>query len=300
MHDEKFLAWPPSPQLAMAIFPYIRSAYYNFWREFLYPYEVNLNRRILGLPPLEPQQNEQQGANNRRGGQRNGEGGVMGFLQGILDALDPDDEEQGGDDPAQQIRIAHEQVEDGEDGEGGNGGGVVLEVVIEEIQDDDDWGADEAAPEPAAQPQNEEAAQDEGAAPEAPAGNDAAAAPPQNHEVPQAPPARRPGLGSILSGMSNAIVSALILPGISFAMGEFLRLALPRPWTQLQSRSSWYRPGGVLGRPGLLQQQWGRSLVGGCLFVVMKDAIRLYSKYRKVASMGQRRVKNVDRRRGHK
>ncbi len=41
---------------------------------------------------------------------------------------------------------------------------------------------------------------------------------------------------------------------------------------------------------GLLQQKWGRSVVGGCLFVVLKDAITLYCKWRRAKNQGKRKV----------
>ncbi|KAF5003246.1 hypothetical protein FDECE_10204 [Fusarium decemcellulare] len=317
MHDDTFLTWPPSPQLAMAMFPYVRSAYLNFWREFVFPYEVSLNRQIMGLPPIEPRQ--EQPAPERQPEQRNGEGGVVGFLNGLIEALEVDDgDDDHNDDGGRQLRV----VEDGGEGEDG---GVVLELVIEEVEefpeeDEDDWEErrpgrndrnrdepaerDEPAPRPAQEAERE---RDAAPAPE-PALEPAAAAAADvpapapaaenqaangnEHEAPQAPPARRPGLGTILSGVSNAIVSALILPGISYVMGELLRLALPKPWMTTSSLAR-----GSTTRPGLLQQQWGRSLVGGCLYVVMKDVIRLYTKYRKVAAIGNRRVKNVERER---
>ncbi|KAH7214057.1 hypothetical protein BKA60DRAFT_573591 [Fusarium oxysporum] len=312
MHDDTFLTWPPSPQLAMAVFPYVRSAYLNLWREFVFPYEVNLNRQIMGLPPVEPRR-DQPPANERQPEQRNGEGGVVGFLNGLIEALEGDDIDEDGQDDAGA---------GGRDADGEQGGGVVIELVIEEVDRDDQEGFDvrpagqnEMAPQgpvddaPAPRPAEEEA---QGAAderhnpahvPEEPAhdavavpavvpdaGNGDRAAQQNQHEAPQAPPARRPGLGTILSGVSNAIVSALILPGVSFAMGELLRLALPKQWTAASSF-----PRGSTMRPGLLQQQWGRSLVGGCLYVVLKDFLRLYTKYRKVAAIGNRKVKNVDR-----
>ncbi|KAF4964700.1 hypothetical protein FSARC_7407 [Fusarium sarcochroum] len=313
MHDDNFLTWPPSPQLAMAVFPYVRSAYLNIWREFVFPYEVNLNRQIMGLPPIEPRQ-DQAPTNERQPEQRNGEGGVVGFLNGLIEALEVDEAEEERNDGAAGLRL-------GNDGADGEEGGVVLELVIEEIEDEDqdDWGerpaeqdegpqqgpADHEEPAPR---QAEEVQRDlpfdpvqapQNPAPEvavAPApvgvpqaGADDQAAQQNQHEAPQAPPARRPGLGTILSGVSNAIVSALILPGVSFAMGELLRLTLPKQWTAGSSSR------GSTMRPGLLQQQWGRSLVGGCLYVVIKDVLRLYTKYRKVAAIGQRRVKNVER-----
>ncbi|KAF4336840.1 zinc finger RING-CH-type [Fusarium beomiforme] len=305
MHDDNFLTWPPSPQLAIAVFPYVRSAYLNLWREFVFPYEVNLNRQIMGLPPVEPRR-DQPPANERQPEQRNGEGGVVGFLNGLIEALEGDDVDEDGQDNAGAA---------GPDA-GGEGGGVVIELVIEEVdRDDQDVGPagqnerpqeqpvnDAPAPPPAGEAQVDQA-QDPAHVPEdeprnvvaAPAaapdgGNENQAAQENRHEAPQAPPARRPGLGTILSGVSNAIVSALILPGVSFAMGELLRLALPKQWTAASSF-----PRGSTMRPGLLQQQWGRSLVGGCLYVVLKDFLRLYTKYRKVAAMDNRKVKNVER-----
>lgn len=327
MHDDNFFSWPPSPQLAMAAFPYIRSAYFNLWKEFVSPHEMNLNRRIMGLPPLEEQQRENQ-ENNPRNGNQEGEGGVLGFLQGIIDALGPDDDNDPIAEPGQGLRF-----EAGGDGEEG---GMVLELVIEEVREgDDDSDSDDEeglpelvelderdrnrpvelpqhraegqpgiqladrqedqpvqqrANEPAVQPAQQPADQppiNRPVIPEQPAQNQPVQG--HNHEVPQAPPARR-GLGSILSSVSNSIVSALILPGVSFAMGELLRLALPKAWTT----------SGLYRRPGLLHQQWGRSLVGGCLYVVLKDAVRVYTKYRKVAAMENRKVKNVDRRRNRR
>ncbi|KAM0348705.1 hypothetical protein ACHAPU_004142 [Fusarium lateritium] len=304
MHDDTFLTWPPSPQLAMVAFPYVRAAYLNFWREFVFPSEVNLNRQIMGLPPIEPRR-DQPAANERQPEQRNGEGGVVGFLNGLIEALEGDEADEDGHDGAVGIQ----------DAEGEEGGGVVIELVIEEVDRDDEgnWDGqpveqDEGAPQGLANDEEPVPLLDEDAQNDLPrdpvpapdvvlapvpapaAGNDNEAAGQNQHEAPQAPPARRPGLGTILSGVSNAIVSALILPGVSFAMGELLRLALPKQWTAASSLSQ-----GSTMRPGLLQQQWGRSLVGGCLYVVIKDVLRLYTKYRKVSAMNNRRVKNVDR-----
>ncbi|KAF7534061.1 hypothetical protein G7Z17_g13424 [Cylindrodendrum hubeiense] len=295
MHDEQFLAWPPSPQMAMTLFPYARSAYLNFWREFVFPYEVNLNRQMQGLPALEPRQNEEP-VINQRAVQRNENGGVLGFLNNLLDALEPEDDDEGRDNAAAPLRIDHQEVEN-EDGD------IIVDIVLDgvieiaeedvnEFSDDEQDGIGNGRNGPvarhAARVVPEVEAEPAAALADPPAQHD-------EHEAPQAPPARRPGLGSILSGVSNAIVSALILPGISYVMGELLRLALPKTWTTMP-RNPWFRTVGII-RPGLFQQQWGRSLVGGCLWVVMKDVVRLYTKYRKVAAMGKRRVQNVERHR---
>lgn len=47
---------------------------------------------------------------------------------------------------------------------------------------------------------------------------------------------------------------------------------------------------------GLLQEKWGRSLVGGMMFVVLKDALILYVKWKRARDQGKRRVLDYDRR----
>ena len=312
----------------MAVFPYVRSVYLNLWREFVFPYEVNLNRQINGLPPIEPRRDEPPA---ERQPEQRGEGGVVGFLNNLIEALEGDEADEDEAD-AMGPRAPGDAQE----------GGVVIELVIQEVDHENEnaQGQQPAGQNPVPQqpPNNENpvaqaAEEDEESdeseedeeddynipplvpieepqnpapevvaapapviAPEAEAGAGGNEVAQDNqHEAPQAPPARRPGLGAILSGVSNAIVSALILPGVSYAMGELLRMALPKHMTAASSLSR-----GSTMRPGLLQQQWGRSLVGGCLYVVIKDMLRLYTKSRKVAAIGNRRVKNIDRARRRK
>lgn len=277
LQDPYFLTWPPSPQLALAMFPHIRSIYYNMWREFVYPYELKLSRQVLGLPPAGQDRNrgEAENGNNRR--DHRADGGIAGFLQNVLDALGPDEDGHGGE-AGNRVHIVNEEIEIVD--EGGQDGELVVELVIDEAMEE------------------EQGEEDADADLQLPA--DGAQAPPvvqeerraDQHEAPPAPPARRAGLGTILSAASNSIVSALMLPWISFAMGEALRCLVPRAWTAAPA-SQLYRT----ARLGFLQQQWGRSLLGGCLFVVMRDAVRLYTVYRKAGFIAQRKVKNVDRRR---
>ncbi|KAI0484860.1 hypothetical protein GGR56DRAFT_47349 [Xylariaceae sp. FL0804] len=83
------------------------------------------------------------------------------------------------------------------------------------------------------------------------------------------------------------VTGALLFPAVCYGMGEVLRRTLPSRFvTKPASAPS----------TGLLQERWGRSLIGGCLFVVMKDAFFLYVKYRKVMNRSHRRIRNVDRR----
>ncbi|KAK5996664.1 Small glutamine-rich tetratricopeptide repeat-containing protein 2 [Cladobotryum mycophilum] len=278
IRDENFLTWPPSPRLAMVALPIIRRMYWNFWKDFVLPYEVKLNRQIMGLPPLDSS-DAPAARNNRPNPQRQGEGGFIGLLQNILDVLDPDEEEHIiGNNHIAAPRV-HQEIHVNEQGDDGD---IMVELVVEEFEEEEEMnGQNGAAQEQQDHRQHQGPAHAVAGEQQRPAGQ---------HEAPQAPPARRLGLGGLLSNVSNSIVSALLLPGISYAMGEALRLILPRSWTATPRNPLFAR---MAARPGLLQQQWGRSLVGGCLYIVLNDVLRLYSKSRKVAAMNNRRVKNA-------
>ena len=78
-------------------------------------------------------------------------------------------------------------------------------------------------------------------------------------------------------------MGALFLPAVAAAMGEVLKISLPARWV---GRGLGLRVGGR----GILAEKWGRSLVGGCLFVVLKDVVTLYCKWRKARDFGKRKV----------
>ncbi|KAK4097855.1 hypothetical protein N658DRAFT_561528 [Parathielavia hyrcaniae] len=86
-----------------------------------------------------------------------------------------------------------------------------------------------------------------------------------------------------LTRIINSIATSLLFPAISYGMGELIRAAVPRAWVAGARKA------------GLLQERWGRSLAGGCLFVVLRDALSLYTKYRRVRVRAGRRVKNVEK-----
>ncbi|EGO59562.1 hypothetical protein NEUTE1DRAFT_145548 [Neurospora tetrasperma FGSC 2508] len=95
--------------------------------------------------------------------------------------------------------------------------------------------------------------------------------------------------------LTNNVVTSLLFPFISYGMGELLRLSLPRSWTSPPKpivTSGFFRSGKIMqgGPGGLLQQRWGRSLAGGCLFVVIRDVFELYAKYRNVQAKKARRI----------
>ncbi|KAI3332444.1 hypothetical protein HD806DRAFT_519178 [Xylariaceae sp. AK1471] len=85
----------------------------------------------------------------------------------------------------------------------------------------------------------------------------------------------------------NFIAGALLWPGVCYGVGELMRHLLPARFVNKPLIGS---------STGLLQERWGRSFVGGCLFVVLKDAFFLYVKYKKMMNRPYRRIKNSDRR----
>ncbi|KAK6221057.1 hypothetical protein LQW54_001630 [Pestalotiopsis sp. IQ-011] len=90
-----------------------------------------------------------------------------------------------------------------------------------------------------------------------------------------------------LPGLLNYLAGALLWPTVSYGAGSLLRLALPHAWVTKPASGH---------ATGILQERWGRSLVGGCLFVVLKDAFYLYVKWRTTLNRPYRRIRNVDRR----
>ena len=112
----------------------------------------------------------------------------------------------------------------------------------------------------------------------------------QNAENPpaapvQAAPRERPQLDLVATsmGLADKIVGALLFPALSAAMGELLKLALPYTWRTLPRM--WERRSA-----GLLQTRWGRSVVGGCLVVLLKDSMVLYSRYHLAQTQRKRTV----------
>jgi hypothetical protein len=89
------------------------------------------------------------------------------------------------------------------------------------------------------------------------------------------------------STIGQTIFGALAFPAVAAGMGSLLKLALPSAW--LSSANT------MNGRPGLLRTKWGRSVVGGALFVVLKDALVIYCRWRLAQSHRQRRIMDYDK-----
>ncbi|KAL4969736.1 RING finger domain protein [Aspergillus stella-maris] len=89
------------------------------------------------------------------------------------------------------------------------------------------------------------------------------------------------------SSLADILLGALAFPAISATMGGLLKYVLPRSWTTASALER--------GRPGLLQSKWGRSVIGGCVFVLLKDALVLYCRWKLAQTHRRRKVIDFDK-----
>lgn len=217
--------WPPSAAMTLAMLPYLRGAYNEFYKRVLAP------RQKAWLKEIQPRAGEP------------------------------------GEGPAEENEeaAANEHVHDME-------GGLNFELGLEvEIFEEDD----NPVPNPPAPPQP--AAEN----PPLQAQNP----PVHQHQHPHAP---QQNIILSTSRLADTIIGALLFPTISATMGALISLCLPRSWTTKPAPPGFWARAGP--STGLLQSRFGRSVVGGCLFVVLKDAVVLYSRFRLAQGHRQRRV----------
>ncbi len=190
------------------------------------PYETELNRQLLGLPSVQPRQEPASDGTQGRGSDRNwllnaaqARGGNVGLRLEMFDTFELGFmHEFVVEDRLEMDEVAIHALDVGdapdvaanapavEAGENGEADGVVAVAEVSDIPINEIPAlTDDAAPAPVAPP--------------------AALAPAANHEGHPAP-ARGTSLGAVLFSAVNVIVTALILPGVSFAVGEALRIVL--------------------------------------------------------------------------
>ena len=80
---------------------------------------------------------------------------------------------------------------------------------------------------------------------------------------------------------------ALLFPGVAAGVGMALQWTLPQKWVVPPSLWDRYPV-------GFLQSHFGRSIAGGCLFVVIRDSLLLYSKYKTAQMHKKRRILDYD------
>ncbi|KAH6858884.1 hypothetical protein BKA58DRAFT_50005 [Alternaria rosae] len=279
------LQWPPSAAFTFAALPYLRG-FYNAYYE-----RVWLPREQQWLKEIQPRAGEDVTADAQ-----------------VQHNHDHDHDHVGDEDVIEEVEIELDFdifADWNNNGEADN-------------NDDDDDDAPEAPPVPIvrgpagpidAPPQDD---QDDAEMPElADVEPQQHAAPPPN--IPMQPAAPRPrrvrrerGVTFSTTSLADTILGALIFPTIAAAMGEILRLSLPSSWVTPPNgapATSWLggwintgcKAGGV-GKPtGFLQTRWGRSVVGGCMFVGLKDMIMLYVRWKTAQNHRKRGIVDHDR-----
>ncbi|KAL1585714.1 hypothetical protein WHR41_05939 [Cladosporium halotolerans] len=259
-----FTAWPPSASMAFAVLPYARSLY-NFYFE-----RVWAKKEQEWIREVQP-----------RNGQDNGADGEQQPEDGAAAAQ----AEEG--DNMFEVRI------DGGIWEDWEGGRPAQEQEQEQEQEQVEAQQPNDAP---AQEQNQDQEALAAAAPPPDVAENRAARPanPAAQPVAQQPQNNERRLSFSTTAVAETVLGALAFPTIAELSGELLRLALPTSWTIAKPTGNFLRP----QASGLLQEKWGRSLVGGCLFVVVKDALMLYVRWRSAKMHRERRVLDYDRKKG--
>ena len=247
--------WPPSASLAFAILPYFRQAYNTFYRRLFASKMKQWSRAIR------PRQGQSQTANN--------------------DEVDPAPDMAADAEDAGVFEVRFDGglwEEDEED--------LDARDALQAGDHDAAHQANADEPGPADPPPNivdNRPPAENGAAalPQQPVDQEP---PPNAQEAPVVAGERR--LTFSATAIAETVLGALVFPYIAAASGELLRLVLPKTWTTLPLSRLRMR----LPASGLLQERWGRSLVGGCLFVVVKDAVMLYVRWKMARMHKERRV----------
>ncbi|KAK3984737.1 hypothetical protein QBC44DRAFT_353507 [Cladorrhinum sp. PSN332] len=304
---ENYLTWPPTMEWAISLFPVVQFTYSIVYSEIFGKFERRLNGVLKRGRLITDEQNGQQQAlpaPNNNGAQEppQEEEGIWDSIVDVGRAVVGlfDDEDRQG-------------AEAGNDGQAGRAGGVDAEVLLDfEVNlggggggdDDEEAEAREefhqlldqvavelapprapAAAQPAQQGQQRVAQQQQQQQRQQRQQQQ------QQQQAAQNQPRRNDMYEpSYFSSIFSHMVTSLLLPAISCGMGEAIRHVVPKIWRG--------RTGASIFSVGLLSERWRRSLVGGCLFVVLKDAFALFLKYRRVQVKLNRKIRNVEKRVG--
>ncbi|KAI9762143.1 MAG: hypothetical protein M4579_000623 [Chaenotheca gracillima] len=263
LNNLEMVEWQTRPVLSLVLLPYIRGAYNGLYEYFFGERERQWIREVL--PHHEDDTEHQVEVNEAEGDQadeaENGDNQEL-FMEFNLEV---DVDEEAPDEAEARGRPGLNE------GEGNPVEAEQGEQPLPRPQEEPDAG-NEAA---------EEAAR-------------AAAAEIVAQQQLQHPAQRAGNLIISTSHLADTVMGALLFPAISAAMGGLLKLSLPRSWTsRLASNGK-----SSVGISSILQARWGRSLVGGCLFVVLKDALVLYYRWRRAQSNRYMRVLDYHRAKG--
>ncbi|GIZ37776.1 hypothetical protein CKM354_000121200 [Cercospora kikuchii] len=293
-----FASWPPSASFAFAVLPYVRSLYNAYYKRVWAEKE---KQWLEAVKPRVSQQNEEDAAANNGQNPVEAEGDGNVFEVRIEQEVWEDDWEQEDQRLVQQAAdrqpAAHNEAQQ-------------PGLQTEQNNDEDANAPEQAAgevPQQAQAPQRDLPQEggfprgDNGAAPAPVVPRDRLEdfarrrqeAQGQHNNAGNVQNVER-RLSLSLTGMAETFLGALFFPTIAGLTGEALKLVLPHRWVTPPPmrvfRETW--------AAGFLQSKWARSLVGGCLFVVCKDFLRLYVCWRAAQLHKDRRVLDVDRRKG--
>ncbi|OBT46003.1 hypothetical protein VE00_03728 [Pseudogymnoascus sp. WSF 3629] len=280
--------WPPSPGLALATLPYIRSAYNELYSSLFADLENGWNLAVQRRP------REGETAEDVAHGQhaRANEGNILDFEVEIINveeghgALNP----PAGPPPHVNLNLGAPEAH-----------GALNPPDVPPPHINLNLGA------PEGQPQNVEIPLHNQPRAEEPQGEPQQAGAPQEGQPPPplagqpAPPNGIPAAGNepwefrqniSTAQVARSMIGALFFPAVSSLMGDLIFRTAPSTWVMKPVKKFSLQQ---LQATGLLQEKWGRSIVGGCLFVVLKDALTLYCKWRKAKHQGKRKVLDYDR-----
>ena len=295
-----FNTWPPSAGLAFSLLPYLRLAYNSYYRKVWEPKE---KQWLAEIQPRARERLDSEG--NPLPPNIDPDEEPLIEVRLDVDDWDSEDEEEEVQQAMAEAAAASEAAanEEGAAPSGRappptpessppevlQGGGENAHAQADGQDGHEEQANDaEAAPAPVvglAPNQQPQQAGDPAVAAAA-----AEAAQPDPAAAAGAAPVRRDAGAAIrLTPFIEATLGALLFPTIASMSGELLKLALPRAWTTAPSPGIFSRGSRLAGK-GLLQEKWGRSLVGGCLFVVFKDAVMLYVRWKMAQMHRKRRV----------
>ncbi|KAM3421724.1 hypothetical protein BST61_g2104 [Cercospora zeina] len=271
-----FASWPPSASFAFAVLPYVRSLYNAYYQRVWAEKE---KQWLEAVKPRVSQQNEEDAAaanNGQNPVEAEGDGNV--FEVRIEQEIWEDDWEQEDERLVQQAADRQPAAQ------------REAQQANMQLDQDDGQQAGDEAPQQAEIPQRD--LPQEGGFPQG--DNEAAPAPvvrrhrpEENAQQRQEVQGQQNNAGNVqnverrlslsLTGMAETVLGALFFPTVAGLAGEALKLVLPHTWVteppmhllagRGKGRETW--------AAGFLQKKWARSLVGGCLFVVCKDFLRL-------------------------
>lgn len=262
-----FASWPPSASFAFAVLPYIRSLY-NFYYQKVWAEKEK--KWIKEIQPRTTQAQAEDAAANQN--QRRERGDDENVFEVRIDGGLWDDWD--GEDQLEELAE--------------NNAPVPAAVQVED---------DEAAPGPNVQDNrpvprggaNEPRQQDAGAGQQQQPNQQ-----PQQNQQNGNQIDRRISFSPL--SIAETVIGALAFPTLAGFAGEALKLVLPNSWTVPPAPPS--RWSSKTPIKGFLQNKWARSIVGGCLLVVCKDALMLYVRWRMAQMHRGRKVVDFDRKKG--